>query len=277
MTTTATPSGVRVPRGSAAASVGSRLRRPVSQGLFIVAVLAAWAAVRAADLMTEDALPGPLSVLHALVDNLQTGPYWTAIGDTLRAAIGGLAVAIAVGVPIGLLTGTYAFAEKSTRLLVEVGRSFPVIAILPVMLLVMGSSLQMKGVVVFLACVFPLIIQAQYGAQSVSEAVHETVRSYRIGKFLRFRKVILPCAAPSVMTGIRLASTVAVLVSVGVEILTTVPGIGHAVTQNQLDGNSANAFAYIFTAGAIGFAINKLSQLAEARLLAWRPPATMDA
>ncbi len=146
------------------------------------------------------------------------------------------------------------------------------IAILPVMLLVMGSSLEMKGVVVFLACVFPLIIQAQYGAQSVAESVRETVRSYRIGKQLRFRKVILPCASPSIMTGVRLASTVAVLVSVGVEILTTVPGIGHEVVQNQLDGNSPNAFAYIFTAGAIGFAINKIAQVAESRILAWRPP-----
>ncbi|MFL6118331.1 ABC transporter permease [Actinophytocola sp.] len=247
-------------------------RRLLSQLLFVAAVIAIWALVRAANVMTEDALPGPVATLKAIVANLSDGEYWTAIADTLRSALGGLLAAIVVGVPIGLVTGTYALAERSSRLVVEFGRSFPVIAILPVMLLVMGSSLEMKGVVVFVACVFPLIIQAQYGAASVGEAVNETVRSYRIPRLLRFRRVVLPCAAPSVMTGIRLASAVSVLVAVGVEILTTVPGMGHMVVQSQLDENSANAFAYIFTAGAVGFTINRIAQLVEARVLAWRPP-----
>jgi ABC-type nitrate/sulfonate/bicarbonate transport system permease component len=277
MATTATPTRVpATPSPSRTTRTASRWRRPASQAAFIVAVIAIWAVLRAADVMTEDALPSPMATVRQLVDNLGTSEYWSAIADTLRSAVGGLLAAIVVGVPLGLLTGTYGAAERSTRLLVEFGRSFPVIAILPVMLLVMGSTLEMKGVVVFLACVFPLVIQAQYGAAAVSEAVNETVRSYRIGRLLRFRKVVLPCASPSVMTGIRLASTVAVLVAVGVEILSTVPGIGHMVVQSQQDQNSANAFAYIFTAGAIGYVINRLSQLAEARLLAWRPPPDLD-
>ncbi|MEV6344246.1 ABC transporter permease [Actinoplanes sp. NPDC051851] len=238
--------------------------------LFLVVVLCGWAAVHAAGVVTDDALPGPLGVLRVLGADLGTGDYWSAIADTLRSAAGGLLAAILIGVPIGLATGTWAFAERSTRLLTEVGRSFPVIAVLPVMLLIMGSSLEMKGVVVFIACLFPLIIQAQYGARSVSEAIEETAMAYRIPRLLRYRKVVLPAAAPSVMTGIRLASTMAVLVSVGVEVLTTVPGIGHVVVQSQQDGNAENAFAYIFTAGAIGYAINRLSQYAEHRLLSWR-------
>lgn len=275
MTTTVPPTRLR-PGAGGSAALGPRQRRGLSQAGFVVLVLCGWAAVHAAGVVTDDALPGPLGVVRALAGELVTTGYWSAVADTLRAAAGGLVAAILVGIPIGLATGSWAVAERSTRLLSEVGRSFPVVAVLPVMLLLMGSTLRMKGVVVFIACLFPLIVQAQYGARSVSAAVAETVRSYRIPRLLRYRKVVLPAATPSIMTGLRLASTMAVLVSVGVEILTTVPGIGHVVVQSQQDGNAENAFAYIFTAGTIGFLITKVSERLERRLLAWRPPTDLD-
>jgi NitT/TauT family transport system permease protein len=178
-----------------------------------------------------------------------------------------------IGVPLGLVTGTYAAAEQSSRLLVDILRSFPVIALLPVFLLVLGSTPSMKATVVFIACVFPVFLQAQYGARGVTPTIRETAVSYRIPRLLRFRRVVLPSATPSIMTGLRLAATTSVLVAIGVEVLTTLPGIGHMVVQDQQGGASAEAYAYILTAGAIGYSINLLSQLAESRLLRWRPPA----
>jgi NitT/TauT family transport system permease protein len=78
------------------------------------------------------------------------------------------------------------------------------------------------------------------------------------------------------MTGLRLAASTSVLVAIGVEVLTTLPGIGHMVVEDQQGGASAQAYAYIFTAGLIGYSINLLSQFAESRLLRWRPPAHSD-
>jgi ABC-type nitrate/sulfonate/bicarbonate transport system permease component len=255
---------------------GQRGRRLALKTAFFLAILAVWTLARVADVMSVDALPAPWAVAQRFIEDVQTSAYWTTLLDTLRSAVGGLVAATVVGVPIGLVTGTYPLVERSTRVLVEFGRSFPVIAILPVMLLIMGTSFTMKGVVVFLACVFPLIIQAQYGAQSVAESVDETVRSYRIGRLLRFRKVVLPAASPSVWTGLRIAATMAVLVSIGVEILTTVPGVGHLIVNSQQDQNSANAYAYILTAGLLGFIVTRCVQAAEARALAWRPPTTSE-
>ncbi|MGC4112748.1 MAG: ABC transporter permease [Nocardioides sp.] len=259
------------------AAVGeARGRRLVLQVGFIAVILGVWSAVRLADVMGTDVLPAPWTVVQRWYDGVRTVAYWSTVADTVRSALGGLIAATVVGVPVGLITGTYSRVERSTRVVVEFGRSFPVIAILPVMLLVMGASLTMKGVVVFVACVFPLIIQAQYGAKSVTSAIDETVRSYRIGRLLRFRRVVLPAAGPSVWTGLRIASTMAVLVSIGVEILTSVPGIGHVIVTSQQDRNSANAYAYIFTAGVLGFCVNKLAQWAESRALSWRPPHDQD-
>ena len=242
----------------------------------LVAVLAVWALIAAVGLVSRTALPGPGQVIAAFGHLVGTGEFWAAVGDTLRGAVTGLAAAIAVGVPLGLVTGVYAAAEESSRLLVDILRSFPVIALLPVFLLVLGSTPEMKATVVFLACVFPILLQAQYGARSVAPSIRETVQGYRIPRMLRFRRVILPGATPSIMTGLRLAATTSVLVAIGVEVLTTLPGIGHMVVQAQQGGDSAQAYAYIFTAATIGYSITVLAQFAERRLLRWRPPADTE-
>ncbi|MCG7206731.1 ABC transporter permease [Streptomyces arenae] len=274
--------GRRPAPGRARTTVRARPGGPGRSGLLLLqlsavaAVLLTWAAVAAAGLVSSTALPGPASVFGKFPGLFSSGAYWQAVGDTLDGALTGFAVAIVIGVPLGLVTGTYAAAEQSSRLLVDVLRSFPVIALLPVFLLVLGSTPTMKATVVFLACVFPIFLQAQYGARSVTPMIAETVHSYRVPKLLRFRKVVLPSATPSIMTGLRLAATTSVLVAIGVEVLTTLPGIGHEVVNAQQGGASAQAYAYIITAGAIGYLINLLSQSAEARLLRWRPPAATE-
>lgn len=263
------------PGGSVPGGAPRRVTAALQAGC-VLAVLAGWLLVSATGLVSADALPGPHAVLRELGTLLGTGEYWHSVGDTLRGAVTGLLVSAAVGIPLGLLTGTYARAELSSRLLVDVLRSFPVIALLPVFLLVLGSTPGMKATVVFIACVFPIFLQAQYGARGVEPMIQETVRSYRIPRLLRFWKVTLPSATPSIMTGLRLAATTSVLVAIGVEILTTLPGIGHLVVQEQQSGNSAAAYAYILTAGVLGYSINRLSEAVESVLLRWRPPARQD-
>jgi len=236
-------------------------------------VLVAWTAVSGLGLIGSRTLPSVRAVVVALAALVRTAEFWSMVGYTLRGAVVGLVAAALVGIPLGLVTGTYAAAERSSRLLVDVLRSFPVIALLPVFLLIFGATPNMKATAVFLACIFPIFLQAQYGARSVEPTVAETVRSYRIPRLLRFRKVILPSAVPSIMTGLRLAATTSVLVAIGVEILTAVHGIGFMVTTEQQAGNAAVAYAYIFVASALGYSINRGSELLENRLLRWRPPA----
>ena len=244
------------------------------QILSFVVVLLIWTVVSVTGLVSAAALPSPAAVATAFIDLIPTNSFWNALGQTLWGAVVGLVFAIAIGIPLGLVTGTYAAAERSSRLLVDILRSFPVIALLPVFLLVIGSNQSMKSTVVFIACVFPIFLQAQYGARGVEPMIQETVRSYRIPRLLRFTKVILPSATPSIMTGLRLAATTSVLVAIGVEILTTVPGLGHrgdpasnspVTPRSRTPTSSPRAL--------IGYSINRVSELLESRLLRWRPPA----
>jgi NitT/TauT family transport system permease protein len=240
----------------------------------IAVLLLIWQAISLTGVLSPQLLPSVPSVVESLISLLGTSVYWSAVGSTLLGALKGLVVAFLIGVPLGLVTGTYSYAERATRPTVDFGRSFPIVALLPIFLLLFGATSTMESIVVFLACVFPLFLQAQYGARGVPAMIRETARSYRIHGLLRFYKVILPSAIPSIMTGLRLATAASVLVAVGVEILTAVPGLGGQISEAQLGGDAAQTFAYIFTAGLLGFSINRVCEVAEAYFLRWRPPTS---
>ncbi|MFT4009662.1 MAG: ABC transporter permease subunit [Nocardioidaceae bacterium] len=224
--------------------------------------------------MSPALLPSLLDVAKAAPGLLSERRFWDAAAATLHGAGLGFGWAILIGVPLGLIIGRSRFIERSTQLVLDFFRAFPPVAVIPVLLLIYGTSVTMKAIVVFLACVWPVLIQSIYGAKSLDVAVVDTVRAYRIPWWLNFFKVVLPSATPFVVTGIRIAATTSVLVSVAVEIIASTPGLGQLIASLQLDRQTAMAYVCIFAAGILGYAINWLTKLVETRLLAWRPAAT---
>lgn len=241
-------------------------------GVIILAIVV-WELVSLAGLIPEQLLPPFTSVISALISLLGQGAFWANVGATLGGAMLGLFISTAIAVPLGLFAGLVPFVEKSNRILVDVGRSFPSIALLPVIMLFFGTTLPTKLIVVVLACSFPLVIQSIYGAKGIEASIIEACESYRIRFNLYFFRVALPAATPSIMTGIRLAAATAVLVSVGTEVIGGVFGIGNGLARAQLDGATSTAFAYFIVAGTLGFAVSRLAEVLEAQFLKWRPAA----
>ena len=155
------------------------------------------------------------------------------------------------------------------QFVIDFGRSFPTVAMLPVVVLLLGTTVQMKIVVMVAALIWPIMIQTYYGARRLDPVLVDTVRAYGTPRHLIFLKVLLPSAAPFAATGIRIAATVAVLVSVGIEILTLTPGIGGNLAQSQVNGLPARAVAYTFCAAFLGLAIYVILARLEDRLIRW--------
>lgn len=136
--------------------------------------------------------------------------------------------------------------------------------------MLLGSNTMMEIVVVSLSCLWPVLIQTIYGARRQEAAVADTVAVFRIPPMLRFTKVLLPSALPLIATGVRISSAIAILVAVGVEVISQAPGIGRQITLMQQAQRWDLAFAYLFFAGLTGWAIALLLQQAENRLLKWK-------
>lgn len=235
----------------------------------IATLLGIWQLVIASGTMPS-MLPGVTKIFSAIAEALGSSAFWGGLGKTLLAALAGWLIASVLGVTLGLVIGSIRFLDKSTSILIDFGRSFPVLALMPVVIMLLGSNTMMEIVVVALSCLWPVLIQTIYGAQRQEAAVADTVAVFRIPPMLRFTKVLLPSAMPLIATGVRISSAIAILVAVGVEVISQAPGIGRQITLMQQAQRWDLAFAYLFFAGLTGWAIALLLQLAENRLLKWK-------
>lgn len=219
--------------------------------------------------MFPSAVPGVIDVGIAIGGLVVSPTFWIALGQTIGAAVSGWAIAAVVGIVLGLLIGSLPFLDRATAIVVEFGRAFPIIALLPVVVLILGANVRMEIFMVALSCLWPVLVQSIYGSRRQEAAVTDTVRVFRIPPLLRFRRVLLPAALPFVTTGLRIASSIAILVAVGIEVLSQTPGIGRQITLAQEAQRWDLAFAYLFFAGLVGWCIATGLQAAEARGLRW--------
>jgi ABC-type nitrate/sulfonate/bicarbonate transport system permease component len=236
--------------------------------LAVLLLLAIWQLVIWSGYMPS-MTPGVPEIATAVLSTIMAPVFWAALAKTLLAALTGWALASVTGVILGLFIGSMRYLDRSTSILIDFGRSFPVLALMPVVIMLLGSSTRMEIVVVGLSCLWPVLVQTIYGARRQEAAVLDTVKVFRIPRTLWFRRVLLPGALPFVATGVRIAAAIAILVAVGVEVISQAPGMGRNITLAQQAQNWDIAFAYLFFAGLVGWAIAWLLQTAEARLLKW--------
>lgn len=248
-----------------------RVTTPVWRVVVFVIAIALWWLVAALALLPETLVPNPLAVFTTWVKLLGAPEFWQAVGATLSGALVGFAIAVVIGIPIGVLVGSFRRADWSTRFLIDFGRAFPAVALVGVLVLIFGRGVEMKATLVIIAVLFPMIIQTQHGVAHVSPMIRETCAAFRIPPRLFVWKVLLPSAAPSILTGLRLAASVSVLVAIAAEVLTNAPGIGQKIAEAQLGTNAPRAFAFILTAGLLGYAINAGVGWIQKLVIRWRP------
>jgi ABC-type nitrate/sulfonate/bicarbonate transport system permease component len=244
----------------------ARLR--LGQAAVALSMVALWAAANAFD-FASSILPPVDEVARQIVAVLARPEFISGFAATVFDAARGLLAAAVLAIPLGILIGMFPKVEIATRMIVDFGRSFPVIALLPILVLLLGATAMMKVVAITIACFFPILLQTIYGARRLDPTIVDTVRSFRIPGHLRFFKVLLPAAGPFIATGLRIATTVSILVAVGVEIVSLTPGLGREIALSRSYNETATTYAYIVYSGLLGVAITLLWDFAEARLLRW--------
>jgi ABC-type nitrate/sulfonate/bicarbonate transport system permease component len=152
---------------------------------------------------------------------------------------------------------------------VEFMRTVPAIMLAPLAVLVLGATVEMKVFLISLATVWPLLVHAAYGIGHVDQVARDSARAFRLRWRERVVFLYLPSALPVIATGLRVAATVALLISIGAEIVTSAPGIGHEILLAQANRASDRAFVYVLLSGVLGVAINLGFGGIERRVLFW--------
>jgi ABC-type nitrate/sulfonate/bicarbonate transport system permease component len=143
------------------------------------------------------------------------------------------------------------------------------VALVPLAVLLYGSELRSVLVLVVYASFWQILIQTLYGIQDVDPVAEETARSYGLGPWARVRHVLWPSALPYVMTGLRLAAAVALVLAVTAELVIGAPGLGQRIAVAQTSQAVPELYALVVVTGLLGLLVNTGARAVERRALSW--------
>ena len=249
--------------------LSKRVSGPALGLVGILLFLLTWEAIPRLGLVQERFLPPASKVLLTLVDYFGQGAFWKDTGETMLAWAIGLAVSIVAAVALGLIIGSSSFLSKATYTTVEFLRPIPSVALIPLAVLLFGVKIESSLFLVIYASFWQVLLQVLYGVADVDPVADNTARSYGLGPVARARYVVWPTVLPYLMTGIRLASAVALILAITAELVIGSPGLGYQIALTQSGGAVPEMYALIVATGMIGVLINLGVRLLEKRVLAW--------
>lgn len=238
--------------------------------LLIAAILIAWQFCSAAKLIDPVSFPKVSLIFAAWFKGLAGGGLFAELLPSLGRIGAGFALAVVVAVPLGLLMGSIAFVYRLLEPITEFVRPIPTSAYIPVAILLLGIGNEMKIFVVFLACLFPILLNTYGGVRGVDPVLVDTGRTFGISRVKALRQIIFPATLPNILTGMRISLGIALIVSIVAEMITGNSGIGYYILDMQRTFRVPEMFAGIFTLGVLGFLINFGFLQIEHRLLRWR-------
>jgi len=235
----------------------------------LAAFLALGEVVPRAGIVKEAYFPPTSRIASALRDELTDSAFWSALGDTLTGWALGLAIAVGAGIVAGVLLSVVPYLREATASTIDFLRPIPSVALIPLAVLLYGTELRSVLLLVVYVSFWQILIQVLYGVQDVDPVAEETARSYGLGTWARVRHVLWPSALPYVMTGVRLAAAVALILTITAELVIGAPGLGATIMVAQSSQAVPEMYALIVVTGLLGLVINVGARTVERRALAW--------
>ena len=234
------------------ASINAILR-PLAAPVIALALFEIW--FRASG-RVSDTLAPPSAWAAAFAASVADGSLAQATVETFGTMLTGLAIGVSLGLAGGILIGTMRAADDTSSLTVEMLRPIPSVALLPLALMIFGFGFKMEVFVVAFATFWPFLILSQSAVRQVERGLIEVSRAIGLTRTGTAVKIILPAAAPRLMTAFRLAAGIALVVAITCEIAANPQGLGHALMLAQETLRPARMFAFLIWIGVLGLVIN---------------------
>jgi NitT/TauT family transport system permease protein len=212
----------------------------------------------------------PSAIAEAAVALARSGKLWTALLDSLRPFAVGYALAIVVGVPLGLIIGRFRTIEAAIGIYITAGYAMPLVALVPLLILWLGLGFTVKVAIIFLLSVFPICINTWLGVTAVPKSLIEVGKSFVAPDSVILRRIILPATLPYIMAGIRLAVGRAVVAMVIAEFFTSISGLGAIIITSANNFDTATTFVPIILIMLLAVALNFLIGAVERWVAPWQ-------
>ena len=194
--------------------------------LGIVALLGLWVLGSATGLLDPRTLSEPWTVVSTAVDLIESGRLQESLVTSgIRAALG-LVLGVAVGTVLAVISGLSRIGESLVDGPIQVKRSIPTLALIPLLILWLGIGEPMKVITITLGVFVPIYLQTHAGLRGIESKYVELAQTVGLSRVAFVRKVILPGALPGFLLGLRFAVTGAWLSLVVVEEMNSTSGMG---------------------------------------------------
>lgn len=247
------------------------------RGLVLPATaIAVWAIAGSFD-TGKSALFVPLgAVLAAFGESVRSGDLPCAIGATISRALVGFGLGSLLGFAVGLATGLSAWSRRALVPTLHGARQIALFAWIPLLSAWLGDGEAMKIALIALSAFFPVLLHVEAGCRGVPTPYREVGRLYGIDRLAEIRLVILPAAAPTIISGLELGFAIAWIGTIGAEYLigtgymnASPDGIGAFLAGARENARMDLVVVGIIALGAIGFLIDRLVVLASQRVAEW--------
>ncbi|MET3949289.1 ABC transporter permease [Arthrobacter sp. UYEF36] len=235
----------------------------------ILGFLLTWELIPRLGIIDANYLPPASEVIAALVVDFGLTAFWVAVGETMKAWFLGLLMAVAAAVLLGFIIGSSNFLRRATNSTIEFLRPIPSVALIPLAVLLFGVKIESSLLLIVYAAFWQILIQVLYGVADVDMVANNTAKTYGLGRMARIRYVVFPTALPYLMTGVRLAGAVALVLAITAELVIGSPGLGREIALAQSGGAISGMYALVLATGLIGVLINMLMRFIEKKTLAW--------
>jgi len=234
-------------------------------------ILVAWQVVVVVGDYPPYLLPSPFDVFDRFSDPRVQATLLSHLGTTLVEVLLGLALGVSLALLTGFVLARSHLAERLLSPYIVAAQATPILALAPLIVLWFGSGLLSKVLICALICYFPMVVATTVGLRSIDPGLVELGRSLRATRRQLLTSIEIPAALPTILGGLKIATTLAVVGAVVAEWAGGSSGLG--VLINLARGSLFDIplmFATLITIAAIGVALYLVVVLLERRLVGAR-------
>ncbi|MFZ6755811.1 ABC transporter permease [Undibacterium sp. Ji50W] len=216
--------------------------------------------------------PTPLQVITGTLELAADGTLWEHIVASLLRVGAGFLLASLVALPLGLWMGRVEGAYRTLNPLFQIMRPISPIAWIPLAILWFGVGNVSPIFLIFLASVFPMIVQTASGVHTIEKRYLRAAENFGVSRSTLFRQIIIPAVLPEIIVGMRIALGVAWLVVVAAEMIALRSGLGYLIMDSRNAGNRYDlVIAGMLIIGVIGLVLDGLMRFLESlKSVRWR-------
>jgi ABC-type nitrate/sulfonate/bicarbonate transport system permease component len=214
-------------------------------------------------------LTTPGAVAQRFIELWNQGVLPDATMTALQTALIGLAMGAAVGIPLGLVMGRSRLAEYALDPYVSILYATPIVVIMPLVVIWFGSNMLSSYLIVFLATVFPILINTMYGVKNVSRSLVAAGSAFGFQGMGLWRKIVIPGSVPFIVTGLRIGTGAALIGTILAELFVYTVGLGYVLAYYGGLFDSSGVISAILITMLLGILLTEGTKYLERRTSAW--------